>query len=328
MFSDLSAIDVFAAAQRLDGVARRTALRRSAALSDQLGDVYLKLENEQVTGSFKIRGAYNAIACLPEEARGRGVVTSSAGNHGLGVAYAARKLGVPASIFVPSTSPDVKRNGIASMGATVDATAPHYNAALTLGRQAAAEQKLSFINACLGDDLIAGQGTIALEVAQELPELRTVVVPVGGAGLLAGVGSFLRAVAPRVRIVGAQSVNTAAMARSLTTGAVVSVPAVPTLADGLAGDIDEFALDVGRNALDEMLLLTEDEIERAIAWLARHEGMIAEGSAAVGVAALLSGKLDTLPRPMVLLITGRNIEPPVHERILMQRSLPEPRPQA
>jgi threonine dehydratase len=317
VFRDLRPLDVFAAARRLDGVVRRTPLRHSTALSTRsTGDVSLKLENEQITGSFKTRGAFNAIATLPESVRSRGVIAASAGNHGLGVAYAARALGVTATVFVPCTAPDVKRKGIASLGATVDATAADYDAAFILATSAAREQGRALINPCAGDALIAGQGTIALEVVQELPELASIVLPVGGAGLLAGIASFLRAVAPHVRILGAQSERTAAMARSLEAGRVVPIPSVPTLADGLAGGIDEFALDVGRHGLDEIVLVTEDEIERAIAWLARHEGVIAEGAAAVGVAAILAGKLPAMPTPAVVLITGRNIDPSVHEEII------------
>ena len=320
MFRDLRPLSVFAAARRLDGVARRTPLRRSSGLGERSrGDVFLKLESEQLTGSFKLRGAFNSVAALPESVRARGVIAASAGNHGLGVAYTARTLGVPATVYVPCTAPEVKRNGIASMGATVDATAPDYDAAFALAVAAAAEQERAFVHPCAGAELVAGQGTVGLEVLQELPELGTIVVPIGGAGLVAGIASLLRAVAPAVRIVGAQSVNTAAMARSLEAGSVVPIPSVPTLADGLAGGIDEFALDVGKHAVDEMVLVTEAEIEHAIAWLARHEGVIAEGAAAVGVAAVLAGKQTSTPAPLVAVITGRNIDPRTHERILRDR---------
>jgi threonine dehydratase len=215
MFDDLRAIDIFVAARRIQGVVRRTPLRRSEALSALTsGDVWLKLESEQVTGSFKLRGAFNAIAALPPDIRERGVVASSAGNHGLGVAYAARHFGTPALILVPSTAPEIKRRGIESLGAEVDADSPDYDIAMERAKAIAAESGRYYINPCLGDTLIAGQGTVALEIIEELPELTCVVLPVGGAGLLAGTGSLLRRLAPDVRIVGAQSVNTAAMARS------------------------------------------------------------------------------------------------------------------
>jgi threonine dehydratase len=317
MFSFLRPIDIFAAAQRLNGVARRTELRRSARLSEHVGgDVYLKLESEQVTGSFKIRGAFNAIAALSDDVRARGVVASSAGNHGLGVAFAAHHFGVPATIFVPSTAPEVKRQGIAALGATVDASAPSYDDAMTIAKAFAAECGATFINPCLGDTLIAGQGTVALEILQDLPEVAEIVVPVGGAGLLAGVGSLVRHVAPHVCIAGAQSVNTAAMARSLEASHVVPIPNLPTLADGLAGGIDDLALDVGRNALDEITTVSEDAIARAIAWLAHEEHVVSEGSGAVGVAALLEHALTERRTPMAIIISGRNIDRERHEEVV------------
>src|SRR5919199_1799982 len=179
------------------------------------GDVSLKLENEQLTGSFKLRGALNALAALPDDVRKRGVVASSAGNRGLGVAYAARELGVPATIYVPSTAPKVKRDGIARLGATLDVTQPHYDAAMVAAKAFAARRGLTFINPCLGDALLAGQGTVGLEILSELPDVASVVVPVGGGGLLGGIASIVRRLAPEVCIHGAQSVNTAAMARSV-----------------------------------------------------------------------------------------------------------------
>src|SRR3712207_438643 len=219
MFSDLRAADVLAAAERIRQTVRRTRLVRSAALSESAGgDVYLKLENEQLTGSFKVRGALNALAALPESVRRRGVVASSAGNHGMGVAFAARELGVPATIFVPSTAPKVKRDGIAGLGATLDTSQPHYDAAMVAAKAFAVERGLTYVNPCLGDALLAGQGTVALEILSDLPSVASIVVPVGGGGLLGGIASLARRVAPDVRILGAQSVNTAAMSRSVAAG--------------------------------------------------------------------------------------------------------------
>jgi threonine dehydratase len=303
------------AAARLRDVVRRTPLRRSAALGERAGtDVYLKLENEQATGSFKLRGAYNTLATLPAEMRARGVVASSAGNHGLGVAHAARALGIPATIFVPSTAPRVKREGIEALGATVDASAPHYDAAMALATAHAERTGATFVHPCLGESLFAGQGTVALEILDQLPEVATVVLPVGGAGLLGGAGGYLRATAPGVRVLGAQSVATAAMARSLAAGRVVPIPDEPTLADGLAGGIDETALRIGQRVLDGIALVSEEEIGAALAWLAREEGVTAEGSGAVGVAAILGGKLGRLDGPVAVVVSGGNIDPDRHAR--------------
>jgi threonine dehydratase len=309
MFVDLRATDVLAAAERLRSVVRRTPLVRSAALSELTrGDVYLKMENEQLTGSFKVRGALNALAALPDGVRRRGVVTSSAGNHGMGVAFAARELGVPVTIFVPSAAPKVKRDGIEALGATLDTTQPHYDAAMTAAKAFATERGLTYVNPCLGEALLAGQGTVGLEILGDLPDVASVVIPVGGGGLLGGVASIVRRVAPGVRIHGAQSVNTAAMARSVAAGRVVEIPVEPTLADGLAGQIDDEALDIGMNGLDEIVTLSEDEIAQTIAWLARTHETRAEGAGAVGVAAVLLGKLTKLRTPAAIVVSGGNID--------------------
>ena len=308
-FERLRAVDVFAAARRIDGVVRRTPLVRSAGLSDIAGgDVFLKLENEQITGSFKLRGAFNAIASLPPEVRARGVIASSAGNHGLGVAYAAKQLGIPATVYVPADAPRIKRQGIADLGATVDATQPDYDAAMTAAKAHAARVGTEYINPCLGDTLLAGQGTVALEILEELPDVAAIVVNVGGAGLLGGVASFVRRVAPHVRIAGAQSENTAAVTRSLAASSVVEIESLPTLADGLAGQIDEFALDIAQHGLDEIITVTEEEIGRAIVWLDANEHVRAEGAAACATAAVLFRKLTSLPTPAVLIVSGGNID--------------------
>ena len=317
MFTDLLPQSVYAAADRIRGVARRTALRHSHALTELTGtDVYLKLECEQITGSFKLRGAYNALASLPPDVRARGVVAASAGNHGLGVAYSARELGIPATLYIPSTAPAVKRDGIAALGATIDATSPDYDHALARALVHAQREGIPFVSATQDLDVVAGQGTAALEILEELRSLRTVLVPVGGAGLLGGFGSLLRAAAPDVRIVGVQGTRSAAMALSLEAGKVVHVPHEITLADGLAGDIDEFAFDIGKHALDLLAIVTEEEIEKAIAWLYTEEGLVVEGSGAVGVAALLQKKVYKPGGPVVVVLSGGNIDPARHAAIV------------
>lgn len=304
---------ITAAHERLKDVVRRTPLHRSKGLSERAGgDVFLKLECAQLTGSFKVRGAFNALATATEEERSRGVVASSAGNHGLGVAFAARHFGIPATIFVPSSAPRVKKRGIAKLGATVDDSEPDYDAAMVRAKREAAERGMLFVNPCIGDAVLAGQGTVALEILEEMPSVRALVAPVGGGGLLGGSASYLRARAPHVRILGAQSVETAAMSRSLEAGMVVNIPVRPTLADGLAGQIDEEALAIGRAALDEIVTVEETAIAAAIRWLHDHEELLVEGSGAVGVAALLEGRFAALPTPAVLVVSGGNIDPERH----------------
>jgi threonine dehydratase len=317
MFSDLSSRDVHTAAVRIRGVVRRTDLRRSPVLSELTGtDVFLKLECEQTTGSFKLRGAYNALAALAPERRARGVVAASAGNHGLGIAYAARQLGIPATLYIPSTAPAVKRDGIVALGAKVDATSPDYDHALARAIAHAEREDVPFVSATGDIDVIAGQGTAALEILEALPAVRTVIVPVGGAGLLAGFGSLLRAEAPTVRIFGVQGTRSDAMARALEADMLVHVSHEGTLADGLSGDIDDLALDVGKHSLDVLAIVTEEEIAQAIAWLSREEGLVVEGSGAVGVAALLEKKIYRPKGPVVVVLSGGNIDAARHAEVV------------
>jgi threonine dehydratase len=316
MFSDLRPTDVLAAADRIRPLIKRTPLIKSSALTEMAGgDVYLKLENQQTTGSFKLRGALNALSTLPADARKRGVVASSAGNHGLGVAYAAKHFGVPATIFVPSTAPQIKRDGIVALGATIDTTQPDYDKAMDAAKAFAAERGATYINPCLGEMLLAGQGTVALEILGDIPELATLVVNVGGGGLLGGCASLVRAVAPRVKIVGAQSENTAAMSRSLAAGHLVEIESLPTLADGLAGQIDDEAFDIGRHGLDEMVVLSEAEITRAIAWLWEAEHQRVEGAGACGVGAVLL-EHARVATPAAIVVSGGNIDAAKFDRVL------------
>ena len=308
MFERLKASAVHEAAERIATHIRRTPLVRSPELSRLAGgDVFLKLENQQETGSFKLRGALNALAALTPEKRERGVVASSAGNHGLGVAMAAQALGIGAKIYVPATAPQVKKDGIRALGAELDDAQPDYDAAMVAAKEYGSATSRQYINPCLGDALLAGQGTVALEIIEDLPILASLVVNVGGGGLLGGCGSLLRTERPDVKIYGAQSEHTAAMARSLAVHRLVEIPSVPTLADGLAGQIDAEALDIGEHALDGIVIVTEKEIAGAIAWLGKEQHERVEGAGACGVAAILAGKLKP-ETPCAVVVSGGNID--------------------
>jgi threonine dehydratase len=307
--ASLNAADVLAAAARIRPIIRRTRLLRSIALSELAGgDVYLKLENEQITGSFKLRGATNVLATLPAEARRRGVVASSAGNHGMGVAYAAKHFGAPATIFVPRGVAQVKRDGITALGAAIDTSQPHYDAAMDAALAFAEAHGSTFINPCAGDALIAGQGTVALEILEDLPDVAALVVSVGGGGLLGGCASLTRAVAPTTRMIGAQSVNTAAMSLSVAAGRVVQIENLPTLAEGLAGQVDAYALDIARRTLDEIVTVTEADIARTIGWLWTDLQQRVEGAGACAAAAMLTGKIRDIPTPAAVVVSGGNID--------------------
>lgn len=304
-----TADEVRAAAARLDGLVERTPLVASPELSAIAGgEVLLKLECLQDGGSFKLRGALHAMLALDDAARARGVVASSAGNHGIGIAMAAARLGVPATVFVPASAPTVKREKIAARGATVIATEPTYDAAEAAARAFAAATGATFVSPCTGRTLLAGAGTVALEVMTARPDVATLVVCVGGGGLAGGVGGYLRDAAPAVRIVGAQSVRTNAMSLALASGRATDIPDIPTLADGLAGLVDAEMLAQGQAALDAIVTVEEEEIAEAIRWLHTAHGVRVEGSGAVGVAALRSGRVRPAAFPVAVTVSGANID--------------------
>jgi threonine dehydratase len=301
--------DVRAAAWRLDGVARRTPLERSDALSEISGaDVRLKLEGMQRTGSFKLRGAYNFIAGLAAEDRARGLVTASAGNHGQGVALAARLLGARAVVYVPASAPDNKQRRIARHGAELRRVDGGYDDAHAEAQAFAARTGACFVHAFSDPAVVAGQGTVGLEIFEELPGVRTLVVPVGGGGLAGGIGIVARALGDGVRLVGVQTHETAAVHASLAAGRLVSPPYGPTLCEGLSGDTDEAALELARRVVDEVVLVPEDAVRRAIRWLYVEEGVVAEGSAAVAAAALLEGAVSHVAGPVAAVLTGSNLD--------------------
>ncbi|HYR11228.1 MAG TPA: threonine/serine dehydratase [Longimicrobium sp.] len=302
--------DVLAAARRLQGVARRTPLERSAWLSQRAGaEVWLKLETQQRTGSFKLRGAVNAVASLSAADRARGLVTASAGNHGQGVALAASLAGLaPAVVFVPAGAPEAKKRRIARYGAELREIDGAYDDAHHAALEHAARTGACFVNAFSDPAVVAGQGTVGLEIVEDLPEVRTIVVPVGGGGLSGGVGIVARAMGSGIRVVGVQTEATSSMHASLAAGRVVSPPYGPTLCEGLQGDVDAPALALAGRVLDGVVLVAEAAVRRAMRTLFQEEGIVAEGSAAVGVAALLEGALERIEGPVAVILTGGNVD--------------------
>lgn len=300
-------MDVLAAARRLRGVARRTPLERSAWLSEAAGtDVHLKLETQQRTGSFKLRGAFNAVASLPGEARARGLVTGSAGNHGLGLGLAASLLGAAAVVFVPRSAPDAKKRRIARYGAELREIDGGYEDAHHAAEAHAEATGATFVHAFSDPAVVAGQGTVGLEILEELPEVRTIVVPVGGGGLIGGTGIAARAMGAGIRIVGAQTEETRAMHASLHAGRLVSPPYGPTLCEGLSGDVDAPSLGLAQRVVDEIVVVSEDAVRRTMRRLYVEEGIVAEGSAAVAVTAVLEGAAPD--GPVAVVLTGGNVD--------------------
>jgi threonine dehydratase len=272
--------------------------------------VYCKLENLQRTGSFKIRGAMNRLLHLDAKARAAGVVTASAGNHGLGVAEAARLLGCPATIFVPVTASSLKVTKLRHFGVTLLQEGTDYDEAELAAKIYANAKGLFFLHAFEQPEVIAGQGTIGLEVMSEMAASHwgAVVIPVGGGGLMAGIAIAMKSNFPKTRIIGVQSEASPAMARSLSAGKVIETPIAETIADGLAGRfVTETTLKLAQQFCDEMVLVTESSIRQAMREFYFRQGWRVEGSAAVGAAAIIENKVQGMGRPVVLILSGGNV---------------------
>lgn len=303
-----SLADIDAARIRVAALARSTPLERSAFFSDVAGcDVYLKLECWQPTRSFKVRGATNALALLSEAERARGVVTASAGNHGQAVALAAQHYGMAATVYVPRTAPDTKKRRMRALGATLNDEGADYDVAENAARTHAERTGALLVHPYSDSATVAGQGTVALEILEQLPAVGSVIVPVGGGGLVAGIGTVCRARAPAVQVTGVQSERTRAMHDAIAAGHIVDTSITPTLADGLAGCTDAVALQRLQELQTHVHLVSEAAIADAMRALFMHDGIVAEGSGAVGIAALTSGAVRPA-RPTVVVITGGNVD--------------------
>ena len=289
--------DIEAARARLEGVARVTPVYRSDTLSQTCGrDVHLKAENLQRTGSFKVRGAYNRISTLTGDERAAGVVAASAGNHGQAVAWAAREVGAKARIFMPQDAPMAKVDATRHYGADVELTGPAIEEALDAATAYVAETGATLVHPFEDPAIMAGQGTIGLELIEQVPDLGTVLIPIGGGGLASGISLALRAVKPELRIVGVQAAGT--------------LPDGPgyTIADGIAvKKPGELTMSILGRTLDEIVSVTDEEISAAIVLLLERTKLVVEGAGAVGVAALLAGKAGG-SGAVVPIVSGGNID--------------------
>ncbi|MFQ5600774.1 MAG: threonine/serine dehydratase [Candidatus Krumholzibacteriia bacterium] len=294
---------------------RRTAMRRSHPAERLAGArVWLKLECDQVTGSFKVRGPLALRACSEDA---RPWVTASAGNHGLGVAYALCGRGRPPRVFVPRTAPEVKRQAITALDAEIRVVdTSSYDETEAEARRWAAETGARFVSPFDDEIIMAGNGgTLGLEILEQLPDLGSVLVPVGGGGLCSGLACVIRALRPSTRIIGVQSEATPAMYESFRRGAAVTRHAGrPTLAEGLDGGVSTRSYEYAKRWLDDMRLVSESAIADAMRWICRSHQVRVEGSAAVGVAALRSGDAR-LPEPVCIVLTGSNVDDDTWDRI-------------
>ncbi|KAB2787019.1 hydroxyectoine utilization dehydratase EutB [Brucella anthropi] len=318
----ISLNEIEQAQDRLNGHVQRTPLIHSESLSRRSGvPVFLKLENRQPTGSFKLRGATNAVLSLSENERKQGLVTASTGNHGRALAHAASMQRLTATICLSSLVPRNKVEAIRDLGADVRIVGNSQDDAMEEVVRLVRDESMNAIPPFDDPRIIAGQGTMGLEIVKDLPELDTVLVPLSGGGLAAGVAAAVKAKRSLARVIGISMRRGAAMQASLEAGKPVNVEEQDTLADSLGGGIgldNRWTFEMCRSLLDDVILLDEEEIAAGIRHAATQEGEVIEGAAAVGIAALLSSKIRPTG-PTAIIVSGGNIDPEQHRAIVEDR---------
>lgn len=292
--------------------------RQSASISEASGQpVYLKLENQQRTGAFKERGALHKLLSLTQAERERGVIAASAGNHAQGVAYHARRNGIAAKIVMPVMTPLVKVNATKGYGAQVVLYGDGYDEAYDEARRLADQENLTFVHPFDDPAVIAGQGTIALELLEQVPDMEAVVVPIGGGGLISGIACALKESKPQVRVVGVQAARMPSMLQAVRERHTVTIPVSPTIADGMAvRRAGELTLRMVQKYVDEVVAVEEEEIASGILTLLEKEKTLAEGAGAAAVAALLHRKTSLKKEKTVALVCGGNIDVTLLSRII------------
>jgi len=314
----VSADDVLAARDLLSGIVTPTPLELSQALSDLVGgEVHLKCENLNRAGSFKIRGAYTRMSRLSDEEKARGVVAASAGNHAQGVALAAKLLGIRSTVFMPLGAPIPKLMATRGYGAEVEQLGSSIDECLVRARQFEAETGAVLIHPFDHPDIVAGQGTCGLEILEQCPEVRTIIVSAGGGGLLAGIATAVRASRPDVRIIGVQAERAAAYPPSLAAGHPVPLTSMATMADGIAvGCPGEVPYAIVRELVDSIETVSEDTLSRAVLFLLERAKLLVEPAGAAAVARLLDAGRGVHDGPVVAVLSGGNIDPLLLLRII------------
>lgn len=313
--AEVSFAEVEAARHRIADCLAPTPLAPSEYLSKLWGSrIYLKFENLQMTGSFKERGALNKMLCLGQTP---GVITASAGNHGQAVAYHARRLNIPATVVMPVNSPLIKVQNSTSYGARVILHGTNYDEAVAHARQLCAQEQLTYIPGFDDRWVIAGQGTIGLELLEQCPYLDHIIVPVGGGGLIAGIALAMKETNPRIRIIGVQSERVPSMLAALEKGETVTVPPQRTIADGIAvRQVGKLPLALVKKYVDEIVTVSEAEIASAILLMLEREKTVVEGAGAVGIAALNSGRIQLSGHKVACVLSGGNIDVNLLSRII------------
>jgi len=305
-------VDIILAQKRITSMVNKTELRESTYLSNLIqGNVFLKLENLQITNSFKIRGAINKLYQISKGYKE--IITASSGNHGQAVAMASKKLRLSAKIVVPKGTPEKKKSLIQKYGAELIIYGETVDQAETYAREIAQRNGKLYISPYNDPDIIAGQGTIGLELIEQLPSLQSILVPIGGGGLISGVAIAIKEGNPNIKVIGIQAQNDAAMYHSQKAGKVLSpdqYPHSPTLADGLAGGIEQDSITFSfvQKYVDEILLVEEKLIKKAINILWKEENLITEGAGAVGVAAIIQNPIRFSGQNVAIIISGGNVD--------------------
>jgi threonine dehydratase len=298
--------------KRLKGIVHHTPLAHAPILSEKSGyKIYLKKENLQKTGAFKLRGAFNAIASLVEEDKNiNGIVAASAGNHAQGVAFSAKHFGIDATIVMPESTPLTKTQGVKELGANVILSGVNYDEAYAYAIKYAKSKNYHFVHPFEDDKVMAGQATVALEILEDIDDLDAIIVPVGGGGLISGIATAIKALKPNIKIIGVASAGAPAMKQSFDKKTPIDSISVRTIADGIA--VRDTSLITLRHILkdvDNMELVNEDEIAHAILFLLEKQKILVEGAGAVGVAGVLSGQIKLAPNSKIaIVLSGGNID--------------------
>ncbi len=314
--------DIRQARQNLHGIIRETPFEKSDVLSDRTDmTVCLKAECLQRTGSFKLRGAYHKIASLGAQEKAKGIVTSSAGNHAQGVGFAATRFNIPGRIYVPEIIPRNKLEAIKRYRVEVVIEGKLYDAAHAAAVADAKNTGRVYIPSYDDPLIMAGHGTLGLEMLDEIADLDAVIIPVGGGGLIAGVATAAKSINPAIRVIGCQSTASCAMARSLEESRVYTTfPSKETIAEGLEGGISEITFELGQRLIDRMVLVEENEIRSAIRFLIEHQRLVVEGSGAVGVAALLHNRWSDAGRKVGVVLSGGNLDYQLLKQIVAEEA--------
>jgi len=297
--------------ENIKKVIYKTPFAYAPVLSQKVGnEIFLKKENLQTTGAFKLRGAFNKIASIPEEKRKRGVIAASAGNHAQGVAFSANYFNIPSIIVMPEATPLTKVSGVKEYGGEVVLAGNNYDEAYEYAVKLAKEKGLEFIHPFADEEVIAGQGTIAIEMLQKVPDLDYIVVPIGGGGLISGIASAAKQINPHIKIIGVTAEGAPAMRLSFLSGSVQDTTFVKTIADGIAvRDTNPKMYKLVKEVVDDIVEVDDEEIANAILFLMERQKVVVEGAGAVGVAALLHHKIKFgAPKKVGVVLSGGNID--------------------